>query len=71
MTDEREREKPRVVAEDIEGNAKQGASPQSPGSGRVLRSEVIVGVGGKVKVEHAGQFYRLRLTSTGKLILTK
>ena len=71
MTDEREREKPRVVAEDIEGNAKQGASPQSPGSGRVLRSEEILQGGREVVIEHAGQFYRLRLTSTGKLILTK
>lgn len=71
MTDELKRQRPRVVAGDIEGHSKQGASPQSPGSGRVLRSEEILQGSREVAIEHAGQFYRLRLTSTGKLILTK
>ena len=71
MTDELKRQRPRVVAEDIEGNAKQGTSLQNPGSGRILRSEEILQGSREVAIGHAGQFYRLRLTSTGKLILTK
>lgn len=60
-----------MTAEDIEGNAGQDTPPQGPGGGRVLRSEEILQGSREVVIDHAGQLYRLRLTSTGKLILTK
>ena len=35
-----------------------------------VRSEALLGARGELVIEHAGREYRLRLTSTGKLILT-
>ena len=34
-------------------------------------SEALLGEGREALIEHSGSVYRLRLTSTGKLILTK
>jgi len=34
-------------------------------------SEALLGPGGRVVIEHRGQFYELRETRFGKLILTK
>ena len=36
-----------------------------------LSSQALLGNEREVEIEHAGQLYRLRLTSLGKLILTK
>lgn len=38
---------------------------------RRLSSQTLLGNEREVEIEHAGQLYRLRLTSLGKLILTK
>jgi hemin uptake protein HemP len=37
----------------------------------VLRSEDVLKGAREVVIQHAGEAYRLRLTSNGKLILTK
>ncbi|HEX7043282.1 MAG TPA: hemin uptake protein HemP [Burkholderiales bacterium] len=37
---------------------------------RRVRSDKLLGPGGVLIIEHAGREYRLRQTSTGKLILT-
>ncbi|WP_411910550.1 hemin uptake protein HemP [Paucibacter sp. DJ1R-11] len=36
-----------------------------------MSSQVLLADRREVEIEHAGQIYRLRLTSLGKLILTK
>ncbi len=38
---------------------------------RRVSSQALLGNEREVEIEHAGQLYRLRLTSLGKLILTK
>lgn len=38
---------------------------------RRLDSRTLLGRDREVEIEHAGQVYRLRLTSLGKLIMTK
>jgi hemin uptake protein HemP len=48
------------------------APSSGPMSGRRrLSSEALLCNEREVEIEHAGQLYRLRLTSLGKLILTK
>jgi hemin uptake protein HemP len=37
----------------------------------LVRSEELFGRGREILIEHAGSFYRLRLTHSNKLILTK
>ncbi|MCV2421693.1 hemin uptake protein HemP [Paucibacter sp. DJ2R-2] len=46
-------------------SARPGAAP------RRLSSETLLADRREVEIEHAGQIYRLRVTSLGKLILTK
>lgn len=47
-------------------------APQlAPAPQPVLRSEQLFGGAQEVLIEHRGAFYRLKLTSLGKLILTK
>lgn len=36
-----------------------------------LSSQTLLGNDREIEIEHSGQLYRLRLTSLGKLILTK
>lgn len=36
-----------------------------------IDSQTLLGAGGRVVIEHHGQFYELRETRFGKLILTK
>jgi hemin uptake protein HemP len=36
-----------------------------------LNSQALLGNDREIEIEHSGQLYRLRLTSLGKLILTK
>ena len=43
----------------------------APPARRRLTSQALLGADKEVEIEHAGQLYRLRLTSLGKLILTK
>jgi len=38
---------------------------------RQFTSEALLGQGREALIDHAGSTYRLRLTSSGKLILTK
>lgn len=48
------------------------AGQQLPAKGRQrLRSVDLLGEAREIIIEHAGEEYRLRLTSQGKLILTK
>ncbi|MFN5048680.1 hemin uptake protein hemP [Roseateles asaccharophilus] len=47
-----------------------GLPPPQPGRRR-LSSQSLMGQEREIEIEHAGQLYRLRLTSLGKLILTK
>jgi len=42
-----------------------------PESARRLSSTELLGGTRELEIEHGGQLYRLRLTSQGKLILTK
>lgn len=42
-----------------------------PGCGRQIDSVTLLGPRGEVFIRHHGQLYRLRVTSQGKLILTK
>lgn len=46
------------------------ASPAQPG-GRSVSSTELLGAGRELTIEHNGEIYSLRLTSKGKLILTK
>lgn len=36
-----------------------------------LSTEVLFGARAELEIEHKGEIYRLRITRTGKLILTK
>jgi hemin uptake protein HemP len=47
------------------------AEPGPAGAPPVLRSAELFGVHKEILIEHQAQLYRLRLTSLGKLILTK
>lgn len=38
---------------------------------RRIHSRELLGAAAEIEIEHAGQIYRLRRTSLGKLILTK
>lgn len=42
-----------------------------PPERRRLSSQALLGAEREIEIDHAGQIYRLRLTSLGKLILTK
>ncbi|MCH7343677.1 hemin uptake protein HemP [Pelomonas sp. CA6] len=43
----------------------------APGLRRRWNSQTLLGQDREIEIEHAGQLYRLRVTSLGKLILTK
>jgi len=47
-----------------------GPAPSQP-SGHRWRSADLLGPGREIEIEHGQAVYRLRLTSLGKLILTK
>jgi hemin uptake protein HemP len=52
----------------------RGAPPSRPSRGPVIRrigSRELMGSSGQLIIRHAGDEYRLRVTSKGKLILTK
>ncbi|MGL6070685.1 hemin uptake protein HemP [Craterilacuibacter sp.] len=48
-------------------------TPQTapPGDTVILKSLQLFSSGREVRIDHAGEIYRLRLTSNNKLILTK
>ncbi len=46
-------------------------APTPPTMQPRVRSEVLLQGGRELEIEHAGAVYRLRVTSLGKLILTK
>lgn len=48
-----------------------GPAPAPPPLRRRLSSQALLGGEREIEIEHGGQLYRLRLTSLGKLILTK
>ena len=49
------------------------ADPSAPASTAIpqLSSAHLLGPGGEAVIEHGGQFYRLRRTDRGGLVLTK
>lgn len=51
--------------------APQQAAVSTVAPRRRLNSQALLGNEREVEIEHSGQLYRLRLTSLGKLILTK
>lgn len=48
----------------------QGAHPQTASSGSRITSRELLGDRAELVIEHNGREYRLRLTQSGKLILT-
>ncbi len=55
-----------------EGRAGQtGGNAQAFSGGQVLKTSDLFGGGREVTIDHHGDFYRLRETSKGRLILTK
>lgn len=49
----------------------QHASPTLSHGQRLINSKTLLGDEGSVLIEHNGQYYQLRQTQSGKLILTK
>ena len=47
------------------------AEPSEPKPTRRIRSSDLFGEAHEIQIEHAGETYRLRMTRSGKLILTK
>ncbi len=52
------------------GDGLAGTNAATPGPRRIALAEILQG-SAEVVIEHADQDYRLRLTSNGKLLLTK
>lgn len=59
-----------MMEEDPPENPPPGAPPTNA-SPRVLSSEALLQGAREVWIEHRGEMYRLRVTSSGKLCLTK
>lgn len=58
-------------ADDL-SDARSAKGPgRAPGDIRTVSSADLLGAGGELIIEHTGHSYRLRITSKGKLILTK
>jgi hypothetical protein len=54
------------------GTAESQGRPGQGGKGAAaVKSETLFGGASELQIEHRGSLYRLRLTSLGKLILTK
>ena len=49
----------------------RSSEPQRRDDGRVIDSRTLFGPAREVRITHNGEFYSLRLTRLGKLILTK
>lgn len=50
---------------------KKHTAPSPTSADRRIDSKTLLGVEGRVIIEHDGQLYLLRQTNAGKLILTK
>lgn len=48
-----------------------GPVPTGPADARTWRSADLLGTRNEIQIDHHGAIYRLRVTSLGKLILTK
>lgn len=55
----------------LPADSRQPPDPPSAAGQRTISSRELLGAQKEVVIEHRGEFYRLRLTSLGKLILTK
>jgi hemin uptake protein HemP len=57
----------------LRGRAHDRDAPRRPPPGAIRRigSRELMGASGQLIIRHAGDDYRLRVTSKGKLILTK
>ena len=55
------------------GSEDESAPSPPPGATRpaIFRTEDLFGSAQEIWIEHAGEMYRLRITSRGKLLLTK
>ena len=62
---------PRGAASAPEESARSAASPFAPGTRTRVPSHDILRGSAEVEIDHRGTLYRLRVTSLGKLILTK
>ena len=62
---------PRGVASAPEESMRSAASPVAPGTRPRVPSHDILRGSAEVEIDHRGTLYRLRVTSLGKLILTK
>lgn len=54
-----------------QGSCPPDTSATPSGARRRLRSDALFGGANEIQIEHGGALYRLRITSLGKLILTK
>jgi hemin uptake protein HemP len=56
----------------VESESGDGSTPHgTPTRGRIIDSQTLLRGNSEIAIEHFGQVYRLRVTATGKLILTK
>lgn len=62
---------PRGATAGPEPSLRTVASPAAPGARARLPSNDILRGSAEVEIDHRGTLYRLRVTSLGKLILTK
>ncbi len=56
---------------DMLGGARVAQQPRKPPVRRRISSHALFDSANELVIEHAGDEYRLRITSQGKLILTK
>ena len=63
--------RPRCEPGELEHPTPRPASLESPAALRRLTSDSLFAGGTEIEIEHGDAVYRLRLTSLGKLILTK
>lgn len=61
---------PKTLPASLAPAVQSRAAAPTPGS-RSIDSATLLGPGGELFIQHREQVYRLRLTSQGKLILTK
>lgn len=62
----------RVTAPALQTHAPRPACPTQPAAGApAVRSQQLLGHGSELRILHGNEVYRLRITSLGKLILTK
>ena len=52
-------------------NLAAAPAPKSSGPTPIIPSERLIGDSKELLIDHAGEIYRLRITRSGKLILTK